>query len=60
MHAEVISIGTEILMGEIVDTNSGYLASELAEIGVEVCWVTKVGDDPERLFEAVEIGRAHV
>jgi nicotinamide-nucleotide amidase len=54
MHAEVISIGTEILMGEIVDTNSGYLASELAEIGVEVCWVTKVGDDPERLFEAVD------
>ena len=54
MHAEVISIGTEILMGEIVDTNSGYLASELAKIGVEVRWVTKVGDDPERLFEAID------
>ena len=56
MHAEILSIGTELLMGELVDTNSSYLASELAKLGVEVRWVTKVGDDPERLFEAVERG----
>jgi nicotinamide-nucleotide amidase len=56
MHAEIISIGTEILMGEIVDTNSGYLAAELAKIGVDVRWVTKVGDDPDRLHEAIERG----
>ena len=54
MHAEILSIGTELLMGELVDTNSSYLASELAKLGIEVRWVTKVGDDPDRLFEAVE------
>ena len=54
MHAEVVSIGTEILMGEITDTNSGYLASELAKLGIELRWVSKVGDDPERLFDAID------
>jgi nicotinamide-nucleotide amidase len=53
MHAEIVSIGTELLMGEIVDTNSAYLASELAKLGIELRWVTKVGDDPERLFEVI-------
>ena len=57
MHAEIVSIGTEILMGEIVDTNSAYLASELAKIGIELRWVSKVGDDPDRLFDV--IARAH-
>ena len=56
MNAEIISVGTELLMGEIVDTNSAYLADELAKIGVELRWVTKVGDHPGRLQEA--IGRA--
>ncbi len=51
MNAEIISIGTELLMGEIVDTNSAYLADELAKIGVELRWVTKVGDHPGRLEE---------
>ncbi len=54
MHAEILSIGTELLMGELVDTNSSFLASELAKLGIEVRWVTKVGDDPDRLSEAIE------
>lgn len=54
MNAEIISIGTELLMGELVDTNSAFLASELAKIGVEVRWVTKVGDDPKLLQEVIE------
>ncbi len=54
MHAEILSIGTELLMGELVDTNSSYLASELAKLGMETHWVTKVGDDPERLFQAIQ------
>ena len=53
MHAEVVSIGTEILMGEIVDTNSAYLAAELAKLGIDLRWVAKVGDDPDRLFEVL-------
>ena len=54
LNAEIISIGTELLMGEIVDTNSAYLADELAKIGVELRWATKVGDHPARLQEAIE------
>ena len=53
MNAEIISIGTELLMGETVDTNSSYLADELAKIGVELVWATKVGDHPGRLEEAI-------
>ena len=54
MQAEIISIGTEILMGEIVDTNSVYLASELPRLGVELHSITKVGDDLERLAEVMD------
>ena len=57
MHAEIVSIGTEILMGEIVDTNSAMLAAELPKVGVELRWVTKVGDDPERLFDTIDRAR---
>ncbi len=53
MNAEIISIGTELLMGETVDTNSSYLADELAKIGVDLLWATKVGDHPARLEEAL-------
>ncbi len=56
MHAEIVSVGTEILMGEIVDTNSAWLASNLAAVGIELRWVTKVGDDPQRLFDIVDRG----
>jgi nicotinamide-nucleotide amidase len=54
MNAEIVSIGTELLMGEIVDTNSAYLASQLAKIGVTLNWVSKVGDNPDQLFEVLE------
>ena len=49
-------------MGEIVDTNSAYLASELAKIGIELRWVSKVSDDADRLFAVVEtaLGRSDV
>ena len=53
MHAEIISIGTELLLGETIDTNSAYLADELVKLGIELRWVTKVGDHPGRLEEAV-------
>ncbi len=54
MNAEIIAVGTELLMGETVDTNSSYLADELAKIGIELQWATKVGDHPGRLEEAIE------
>jgi nicotinamide-nucleotide amidase len=52
MNAEIISIGTEILRGEITDTNASWLASQLPLLGVQLHWVTQVGDHPVRLAEA--------
>lgn len=54
MKAEIISIGTELLLGEITDTNASYLASELPPLGIDLYWVTQVGDNIGRLREALE------
>ncbi|MBN1679974.1 MAG: CinA family nicotinamide mononucleotide deamidase-related protein [Anaerolineae bacterium] len=53
MNAEIISIGTELLLGEIVDTNSTYIARELRDIGVNIFYITTVGDNLARITEAV-------
>ncbi len=52
MRAEVISIGTELLLGEIVNTNAQYIARELAGLGINVYHQSVVGDNGERLYEA--------
>ncbi len=51
--AELISVGTELLMGEIVDSNAAYLAQELKNRGVFIQWKTIVGDNLERIIEAI-------
>ncbi|MCD6405016.1 MAG: competence/damage-inducible protein A [Planctomycetes bacterium] len=51
--AVVISVGTELVRGEILDTNAAYLSRELAEIGIETVGHVTVGDDSEALAEAV-------
>lgn len=56
MKAEILSIGTEILLGEIVDTNAAYIASRLPAMGIDVYFKAVVGDNLERLTET--IGRA--
>lgn len=53
--AEILCIGTEILLGNIVNTNSAEISRALAEIGVNLYHHTVVGDNPERLKEALEI-----
>ena len=53
MRAEVISIGTEILLGEILDTNAQYIASRLPALGIDLHWMTQVGDNLDRLSEAL-------
>jgi nicotinamide-nucleotide amidase len=50
MKAEVISIGTEILLGEILDTNAQYIASRLPGLGIDLYWMSKVGDNRGRLI----------
>ena len=52
MKAEIISIGTEILLGELLDTNANYLAARLPALGVDLYWMTQVGDNLDRLTEA--------
>jgi nicotinamide-nucleotide amidase len=53
MNAELISIGTELLLGQIVNTNAAYLGQRLAALGIDVYRQTTVGDNPGRLAEAV-------
>ncbi len=55
MIAEIISIGTELLLGNIVNTNAQYLAKHLADLGIEVHFQTVVGDNPERIRSVLDI-----
>jgi nicotinamide-nucleotide amidase len=52
MKAEILAVGTEILLGDIVNTNAQYLARRLADLGISVYHQSVVGDNPERLLEA--------
>lgn len=54
MKAELIMVGTELLLGEIVDTNSSYLARCLADLGIDLYYVTKVGDNLSRIKGVVQ------
>lgn len=54
MKAEIITVGTEILLGDIVNTNSQFLSKELASIGVEVYYQETVGDNETRLLNLLE------
>lgn len=49
--AEVITVGTELLLGQIVDTNTQYLAQELAILGINCFYHTTVGDNPKRIID---------
>ena len=55
LNAEIITTGTELLLGEIVDTNAAYLAKQLARIGLDLFYQTTVGDNEARVAAAVEI-----
>jgi nicotinamide-nucleotide amidase len=52
--AEIITIGTEILLGEIIDTNAHFLARSLRDIGVDLYRKTSVGDNAKRIAQAVQ------
>ena len=57
MKAEIIAVGTEILTGQIVNTNAQFLSEKLAEIGVDVYFQTAVGDNEARLLSLLEIAQ---
>ena len=53
MSAEILAVGTEILLGDIVNTNAQYISKELAKLGIDVYYQTVVGDNPKRLERAL-------
>lgn len=62
VNAEVISIGTEILLGELTDTNSVFIAQQLRNIGINLYFMTSVGDNRARIAESIRtaLSRAQV
>lgn len=55
--AELIAVGTELLLGNIANTNAQILSQSLSALGIDVHWHTVVGDNPQRLQEALDIAR---
>ncbi len=55
MRAAILSVGTELLFGQIVNTNTVYISRRLNEIGIDVMYHYTVGDNPERLAEMIEL-----
>ena len=54
MHAEIVVIGTELLLGQIIDTNAAYLAQQLSNIGIDLYYKSTVGDNKGRMVETLE------
>lgn len=54
MNAEIISVGSELLLGQIVNTNAQFLSRHLAEMGVNVFYQTVVGDNSDRLLSTIQ------
>ena len=54
MRAQILSIGSELILGHLTDTNATFLAQQLAELGIELTLVTQVGDDLPRLAAAIQ------
>ena len=57
MEAEIIAVGTELLLGDILNTNAQFLSRELAALGITVHFQTVVGDNPARLESVVRQAR---
>ncbi|MDR6997869.1 competence/damage-inducible protein A [Neobacillus niacini] len=55
MNAEIIAVGSELLLGQIVNTNARFISQHLAGAGINVYYHTVVGDNPDRLKAAIEV-----
>ncbi|AIM17740.1 damage-inducible protein CinA [Bacillus sp. X1(2014)] len=58
MNAEIIAVGSELLLGQIVNTNARFLSQQLAGLGIDVYYHTVVGDNPDRLKSAIKIAES--
>jgi len=56
--AEILAIGTELLLGNIVNTNAQFIAEKLSQIGIDVYYQSVVGDNPKRLEECLNIAKS--
>ncbi|HEX2421930.1 MAG TPA: molybdopterin-binding protein, partial [Actinomycetota bacterium] len=56
VRAEIISVGTELLLGQIADSNARWMSERLATIGVDVLHRQTVGDNLERIVESLQLG----
>jgi len=54
MQVEIITIGDEILIGQIVDTNAAWISAELNKVGFEVVQITSVHDDEKQITESLQ------
>ena len=54
MVAEIVCVGTELLLGDIVNTNAQYISKELAHIGIDLYYQTVVGDNKERVWNVLD------
>ena len=54
MRCEVVAVGSELLLGQINDTNSSWIGQELAAVGIDSFFQTKVGDNLDRMVEVIE------
>ncbi len=57
MNAEIIAVGSELLLGQIVNTNARFLSRQLADLGINVFYHTVVGDNPVRLKQAIKVAQ---
>ena len=55
MNAEILAVGTELLMGQIANTNAQYISNRLPEVGIGVYYHSVVGDNPKRLKECLSL-----
>lgn len=55
MKAEIIAVGTELLLGQVVNTNATFISEELASLGINVYYHSVVGDNPQRLEALLEL-----
>ena len=54
MRCEVVAVGTELLLGQIVDTNSSWIGEQLALAGIDCLRHTAVGDNPDRIRSTLQ------
>jgi len=62
LHAEIVTTGTELLLGVISDTNSTYIARQLRDVGLNLYFITSAGDNQERVAQVIDtaLGRSDV